>query len=411
MGKQEFQIKVFGDSISVCEQFVQSFLELNVVGASRDMFADFLGMKETNTPRMKEIQKVVSQKKPASAKNAQMPVYELNAKGEVTTAIGRLRNVGFDLGSIVTLDPPVQEKPASELWSIEKAEEHVWLRSLDEPETFEEVSLRRFLRDAKTATTGSRVVRSAGWPGARTFASAEFKRRAAEATVLSALEILVNCVGPGVEFLVDMLDKPRRVVKTKKCLGVGELVLVPETSVVKLQDTDAKPSAHYVEAFCDETAGWEEHRAMLFNNNSATAICPFWNVEATQHEADVNMVTVLFKVQLCGGPDAVSDTAADMTSARELRRIAASSKAMARPKGDSSESTPRSQALRAIVSRELTAERTMEKNVWIPVLVNSKPLQAGVVLKCALAAAEEKSAKEQKPIDVSTLTKKARLVW
>ena len=150
--------------------------------------------------------------------------------------------------------------------------------------------------------------------------------------------------------------------RAKKDLEIGELVLVPETWTVKIvnQDMTVLPLEGTVEIFFEKDAGWEKHRVLLQGITNSETVCPFWCIERTLDDREVNMITVLYQVQLCGGPDAVSKTVEDLALERFTQRISAVSKAAPRPKEASGEGNAHSLSLCALLSRGRTHAEPVE---------------------------------------------------
>ena len=258
-----------------------------------------------------------------------MPLYDLNAKGEVTTGIGRLRSCGYDLGCTVRLSAGSTRFEADTIFTVDSVSDLVNLKQVDEPHHAMCVTVAVFLRDASFAATGGRLMKHAGWPGSSVLKTKSAKMKFAEARALCALEILAETLSQGVEDMVDILVKPRRCVRAKRDLALGELILVPETWTLRIVERDAaaQVSEDAAELFFEDNAGWEGHRVLLGSQSGSSAVCPFWCLERTKDDRTVNMVTVLYKVQICGGPDVVTDTVEELSKTRIAQQISASCKA------------------------------------------------------------------------------------
>ena len=143
-------------------------------------------------------------------------------------------------------------------------------------------------------------------------------------------------------------------------------------------------------------------------------MAPFWAFERVSDESQANLIPVLYRVQLVGGADVVSSTPEDLSQQRRFVRAGAQPKASGPPASPRApdalgESAPHSLAVRALASGAEAHTEAVEKFVYIPVLVNQVALQAGTDLKVALRAKVARP-KRTRPIAVSTLAKKAKLL-
>ena len=216
---------------------------------------------------------------------------------------------------------------------------------------------------------GNKAFPHPGWPAQRTSNHEKTKKANAESQALCALEVLTETMGYQLEELVDVFVQDRKVsVRAKKELQIGELVLVPETWSVKIlkREANSLPLEGTVEIFFNDEAGWENHRVLLTGQTNSDMVSPFWCLERTTDDREVSMITVLMRVQLCGGPDAVSKTVEDFAEERVAQRISAVCKAAPRPPGAAGKSSAHALALRALLSRP--EHPAVERLVWLPVL-------------------------------------------
>ena len=218
-------------------------------------------------------------------------------------------------------------------------------------------------------------------------------------------------MGTDIEELVEIFVKPSRSVRAKKALAIGELVALPEAVGVKILDrlgpAEEVPAGH-AEVFLSGEPEGVRRRVLLTGSTSSDSVCPFWCFERTTDSREVNMIPVLYKVQLCGGPDAISDTKKELASAWFTAQSGASAKASPRPPAASSVTALRSRTLRAVASCGSSQEESLERFVYVPVLVNCEAVDEGAELKVEKDASVAPP-KTTEPIQVTSLAKKGEI--
>ena len=136
--------------------------------------------------------------------------------------------------------------------------------------------------------------------------------------------------------------------------------------------------------------------------------------ERVSDEREANLIPVLYRVQLVGGADIVSDTVENLALQRRLSRAGALPKASGPPAPPrapeaSGSSSPHELTYRAIASSAVREAEAVERFVYIPVLVNSMPLKAGTELKVARQA-KVAPPKRVSAIAATALAKKAKMM-
>ena len=185
---------------------------------------------------------------------------------------------------------------------------------------------------------------------------------------------------------------------------------VPEAVGVKIvdsKDCDMKGLPGAAEVFFDDAPAGLGRRFFLTGSTSSESVCPYWCIEETTEAREINMMPVLYKVQLVGGSDVVSETPKDLSSTRLALASGAFAKAGFPTRATSG--TPASCVVRAMASRGSVDAAMLERFVYIPVLVNSVTVLAGRALKIEK---NKKVAppKPAVPIAISQLAKRAKLL-
>ena len=89
----------------------------------------------------------------------------------------------------------------------------------------------------------------------------------------------------GMESLVNVLEKPRRMIVAVRDIGPGELVLVPLTTRIGYKTQSDAPSLGEMVAHVDEKKG----RYVLESSNTDSFLVEFWVVKRDSEPKNVNM--------------------------------------------------------------------------------------------------------------------------
>ena len=244
-------------------------------------------------------------------------LYELDAKGDCTTAIGQLRAKGWDLGFVLLLDGTHAGYDKDEVFTISSVSETSVALSQAGPDGQKPLlvlTCETFLQQARQVPAG-RVVLQSDWASKRVRSAKAFVEATVKARVLTALDTLSAGTCPDLENLVVIRIKPHRDVVAVKDLEIGQLVLVPETPRVNILEVAAlkrglEPGEQYHEApmprevFLTGLPEWfKAHRVVLQPAGAADGACPYWSLEPAKNADEINLVEVLYCVQLCNGCD------------------------------------------------------------------------------------------------------------
>ena len=410
MGKQGESKEVFTPLEEIASRFAREFMEA-VPGSCTNDFAAVLDASRRSTgdrpvAKAKAKAKAAVEKARATAKalgGPHLPLYELNVRGEATTGIARLRSAGFDLGATVRLHPPLADFDPDVTWVVDEVSDIVSIRNLLSSEVKTVVQISAFLKTAKPASSGAAIVRHPGWPRARTVRTDVAMVRFTMSRVLFALEVLADSVGNSVEELVEIYEKPSRSVRAKRDLGVGELIALPETIVVKVLDVKDEMPSGAVRVFLPQEPWSFERRIVLLGSNTGDSVCPYWAFERTPNQHEANMVEVIYRVDLLAGADIIPETGSELFDAGLREHTGAAAKAA--PRADP---TPASRTMRSLASRAPADDEAFQRCVNIPVLANAVAVSAGSELKVGTSVSASRS-EAAKAILASSLTKKARL--
>ena len=219
------------------------------------------------------------------------------------------------------------------------------------------VPMDKFLRNYVAHVPTKEEEVQAGWPAKRVAATSSAALLTQKGLIFSALGTLMQSLEqrhPVVD-AVQMLQKPRRMVRAARFIPAGGLVLSPDTMSLKvvsldtLDDSDMPYNGSVrveLQPSCKENSFW------LAPATAKDGLAPLWFCTATEDDRQRNMEWGTFNVQALFGCDYIGGPT---LAERKRRTIGKSAK--------SSSST---------VSDDVATTW-----VKIPVLVNSKPLAAG----------------------------------
>ena len=219
------------------------------------------------------------------------------------------------------------------------------------------VPMDEFLRNYVAHVPTKEEEVQAGWPAKRVAATSSAALLTQKGLIFSALGTLMQSLEqrhPVVD-AVQMLQKPRRMVRAARFIPAGGLVLSPDTMSLKvvsldtLDDSDMPYNGSVrveLQPSCKENSFW------LTPASVKDGLAPLWFCTATEDDRQRNMEWGTFNVQALFGCDYIGGPT---LAERKRRTIGKSAK--------SSSST---------VSDDVATTW-----VKIPVLVNSKPLAAG----------------------------------
>ena len=188
-------------------------------------------------------------------------------------------------------------------------------------------------------------------------------------------------------------NKPSRKVFTTTDIGIGELVLAPDTSKVTASSGKDAGSAYpntacaLTEVFLKPNCSGQ--RFFLQACTSEDNVSAFWLVEKTQVEKDANMVWQTMKLTSVCGVDFHGKV-----------KVAPG---VSHP--ESGENKTKGKDQKAVC---LSFGDATNHDVTLPILVNNKKLKNGSVLLVYQAREANKRVAETKPISITSLAKKMR---
>ena len=410
--KQGESVEVFTSLNDIALLFVRE-LRKEVPSASAEAFAGVLSVEEAPST-VKAVAKTQAQAKAKAESKAtssvtatHLPLHDLNSRGEIISGVGRLRALGFDLGSTVVLAPPLAGFEDDFIFVVVDVDDVVKLGGISDSERVATVPIVQFLTDAKQVSSGDRTIRHPGWPRARTMHTASVAKHCLEARVFFAVEVLAALVGTNIADLVDIFVKPSRQVRAKTDLAVGELRAIPEAIGVKTLlgvKPDHETPMICAEAFLGSELHASDRKILLVGSASSESVSPYWCFERTATPSQVNMVQVLYRIQLVGGADHCSETPMSIAARSLAAQTGALPKAAPSAAPDSLRRT-----VHALASRGTDDAGGLERYVYLPVLVNSVAVAAGTELKMEKPPASIAATKKPEAIAITQLAKKAKL--
>ena len=337
-----------------------------------------------------------------------LELYEMNTDGEVTSALGRLLNAGFALGSTVSIG-------GDEVWVVSNVGgENVVLTALCKDAEAGEgasqtVSASSFLKTAKQVQTRDMVVKHPAWPQLRASQLQSTKENIVRGRVWAAMECLMAAVDGEVEEQLQVYCKPKKSVSTRVAIETGKLRLAPEPTSVKIHgascissDEDQPPGLVEV-TLTKSPLDLSKHRVFLASSGGDVAVAPYWCVEHVAHEDDANMTLIWYQVSSVTGID-LSDY-----QGREVSRATAAP--THGPAGATPKMAPKP-GPRKRLAEVLTAipgeQSAWAHEVTVPVMVNKMALPVGAALKIAVTSRKAPT-KSSKSISVAALAKKQKV--
>ena len=439
LSKQDDNSVVFESLLGVAEHWVKEFCsivpratpgdfkEVSDCGSQVKKFVhDSEGLVQIADKKVRPKSKAKAQ---AKQEEMNLSLYELNSKGEVTSALGRLLTAGFALGATVSLGD-------AQVWVVSGvSDNNVVLQNANPKASSTDDTLSigasGFLKRAKLVQAKDCVVQHPSWPKGRTSKTPGVVESFVRARVWSALETLVCTLGGGVEDQVELHVKPRKLVRTKVSIPQGQLLLIPEATSIKVLDakslaaSEPAPSGLWEVVVLDTP---EKFASRVFLASGASdSVAPFWQVETAAVNEEPNMEVLWYKVSSLSGADPVESLPSAVPasgSPAEEEKAVASSTAKARSKAPgvkpkmpsgspATEASGSQQASRKRLAAVLASgslEVAFDRCVYMPVLVNCVALSAGCNLKMQAATAKAPpKVSLPKPISVLQVAKKAKI--
>ena len=420
---------------------------------------------------------------------------EMDEVGELVGAMGKLHKAGWDIGHKLTLSKaPTADFALSDVFVIVSGRQGVELCLASAPAKVVCVNVDEFIAQAQPLTGDDLLVRQEGWPAKRLKLTKSGAESIMKGRAMFALDILMSGTGLDVADSVEVLTKPEKAVRAIRAVSTGQLVLLPEsTKCVCLYGQAATVEAEKqgsVEVFYTTEPTGFEGRLFLVGCSTAEQIAPRWLLGKATRPEEVNMVTLMYRVQVCGGCDPVGESASSLREAQATRQMAAASSpcgpimpGVAQGDGDAedleirqardaqtqedhskkaeasdaailvlqgeeafsggeeveparkkyeqpplqeapsgipdiatgtrktvtADDVPPNQALAVVTQRYDGHGTTQQYYMYVPVMVNSKPLQVGSVLRMATVD-KVKKATVRAPVSVVQTIKKLRLM-
>ena len=315
---------------AIGEDFVKRFIAA-VPGARRDAFKD-LGLFdddqragiETKTAAPSKSHHPTNKSTSAPSSAADLRLYELDAQGNSVSGVARLREKGFDKGSLVTLLEPPAEYAQTDVFKVVGIDNKVHLCLCDDATRVFEFTVDLFIDTASNAAGAliDREVFHPAWPNKRIMYLPAVAQAFARARVWSALETLSTVYADRAPELVDILVKPKKEIRSKGSIAPGELVLVPEATGMKLlrgaEAIEEASKQNAVEVLIPSPPkGFTGDRIFLTGANVDAACAPFWSVDCTERIDEVNLEPVHMRIQCVSGGDAVDEQHAGEPAVRQ----------------------------------------------------------------------------------------------
>ena len=243
-------------------------------------------------------------------------LYEVDNQGAIVSGIGKLRARGFDVEHTVSLSIPLGDLAAGDLWVVTACnDDTVTLAGLDKT-AIHGIGVDKFLASAKAETGSDRVLLHPGWPSKRLSMTPAAAKCFAQARVWATLEVAQRRTCAYLPLLIDVLLKPSKMLRAKKDLGVGALILFPEATGIKVcsgaSAVQESEKASSVEVFLENPPFGFTDRMFLSGTTSGDYVAPYWFVEPASADDTVNMMPIVFKLAYAGGLDATYHSMPDL---------------------------------------------------------------------------------------------------
>ena len=361
----------------------------------KDIARDFIGQMKTECPKVRTsvwedrwalqplCGALVPQERRVSADS--IVLVEINVGGKVVSPLGRLRQQGMNLGTVVA------RKGFADLWSVSSISEHEGIDRIllqafggkdDEPE--EAVDLDDFLNDFEVRDPKEQRQVHPSWPSGRLVNSEAAERLYLKGQVFTAL----GCMGSLIESYfspadsVQVMVKPSRTVLAAKCFQIAAMVLGPDTNSVK----DLKIGKDEMPVNGLEAVFKPENRNFKFflEAPKGSDVCsPAYHVATTEDSKKANVVWITLSVSHLVAFDFIGKPRPKICAKKEGS------------KGNASEDP----------SPEHVHENLV---VHLPVLINTKPLQLGQELLLLADRPQKRTVKAVTAITNLDIAKKAK---
>ena len=369
-----------------------------------------------------------------ASSSGQIQLYSVSAGGESNDPMAAVRRKGFDLGACVgepgdetfyTLEgvgwegksPHVNLKVVSNGGSAKKEaslpqtepqlskggaflESSLPQTEASLPQTeCKKVPLDVFLATWIGRNKNELAQNHTGWPEHRTVSGTSWKGLILKGRMIMALgvvgELVESTFQPGRK--VNIVVKPRRKVESLADFGVGEIVLSPDTTSIKILESKAA-SSHDVTMVTLNTVPEELAKThVLAPQTLEKNVSPLWFVEATDDASQVNMEWGAYLVTGHLGADYVG---AGNVMPVVVKQEASLPQTIA-PQGARSKAGPPTKPPAVTTPPE---DRVFDCTFKVPVLVNCKKVAKGDELRF-FRAKVEKRPRAPEPITISKLSR------
>ena len=337
-------------------------------------------------------------------------LYSVGAGGESNDPMAAVRRKGFDLGACVGA-PGDETAYTLEGVGWEGKSAHVNLKVVSKtgasleaslpqtdaslPQTgCKKVSLDVFLETWKGVNKNEIAQNHTGWPEHRTVSGTSWKGLILKGRMIMALgvvgELVESTFQPGRK--VNIVVKPRRKVESLADFGVGEIVLSPDTTSIRILESKAA-SSHDVTMVTLNTVPEELAKThVLAPQTLEKNVSALWFVEATDDASQVNMEWGAYLVTGHLGADYVGEGNMKPVVVRKEASVPHGARSKAgMPTKPPAVTTP-------------PEDRVFDCTFKVPVLVNSKKVAKGDELRF-FRAKVEKRPRAPEPITISKLSR------
>ena len=346
--------------------------------------------------------------------SGQLRIHEVGEDGILASGVGLLQQKGFDIGSIV------QRVGVSGHFQVASAgDTAVVLQGLGNEKNYTaSVAYDVFLKSYQLGKAADVEERIADWEGHAVFSIKEARLLAAKGLVLSSLAVAFEqaTARSPVTGQFELLIKPARKLRALKDIPTGGLLLTPDTVSIKVEASadgvvptrgcgfaaDGTLQALVQHRLPDGSLQhtFPEHTFCLNSSTSEKGLAPFWFVTASSDKKAVNVAWDWLVVTAVTGtewdelpvlPRVVREEPPAKIAKKKKEDTAASAKGKAKAK-----------AKEEVVD---TAEDDIRSTaIYLPVLVNAKPITAGSFLVCYKPPADAKP-RQVEAIQPSKLSK------
>ena len=338
-----------------------------------------------------------------------MRLYDVDDQGRTVDPLAALRSESFDIGAVVTAIAGANleasgRSPLLRVAAVRRTGEESVVqltlydlglagskaaspKEIDAESVPLVVPFDTFFEEWVVTDPKTFVEEHAGWPAHRTSTTDTARSLFNKGAILFALGSAATLIDKSFDCsALAIFTKPVKKVVAKSSYAVGTVVLLPESTSLKIFKTEERPEdGAGVEVKL--TGSMDETLYYLMPCTAEQNVAPLWFVATTEDPAKANVAWVEARMNGLCGVDFLGDVSADFLKTRNVKKAKKMSPEEA-----------------AAVDEDVVTQE-----VVIPVLVNFRPIEVGTELVVhRKRKSEKKKKKDPEAITVTSLAKRSK---